>query len=691
MTDRNYKEAYEKEKQRSAYLADRLSQLEEERDVLQAKLDFIHNSAFWKMSKPFRRAIHFCRRQATRARRVLHPRDLVKKLRYKKRERQASLQFGTASFPDPETARIQRETVFPEKVRFSILVPLWNTPERFLRDMIESVMEQTYQIWELCLADGSDGDHDYVGGICQEYAARSGGRILYHKLEKNQGIAGNTNACYRLATGDYIGLFDHDDVLHPCALYEYARAISETGADFLYCDESTFRDGSVDNLVNMHFKPDFAPDTLRGNNYITHFSVFSRRLLEEDAELFRTSLDGSQDHDMILRLTDRAGKVHHIPKLLYYWRSHEGSVASDIEAKPYAVEAARRAVADHLEKHGFRDFQISSTRAFPTIFRIRYRVEGNPRISVIIPNRDHREDLERCVNSILDRSTYDNFELVIVENGSTSPEIKQYYGELLGYDYEQALAAREGVSSSEESYDMGVMCAEEAGKAGTKVRIVTYGGEFNYSSINNLGAAYATGDYLLLLNNDTQVITFDWMEEMLMYAQREDVGAVGAKLYYGDRTIQHAGVVIGMGAHGTAGHTHYKHNFRDLGYMGRLCYAQNVSAVTGACLMVKKSLFEQTGGLDETFAVSLNDVDFCLRLRERGKLNVFTPFAELYHYESESRGDDLHGENAARYEQEAVRFRERWKALLEKGDPYYNPNFTLERCDYSLKLPGSTR
>ena len=220
---------------------------------------------------------------------------------------------------------------------------------------------------------------------------------------------------------------------------------------------------------------------------------------------------------------------------------------------------------------------------------------------------------------------------------------------------------------------------------------MTYEGDFNYSRLNNLGAAYATGDYVLLLNNDTQVITSGWIEELLMYAQREDVGAVGAKLYYGDHTIQHAGVVIGMGAHGTAGHTHYKHNYLDLGYMGRLCYAQNVSAVTGACLLVKKSLYEQAGGLDETFAVSLNDVDFCLRLRKMGKLNVFTPFAELYHYESESRGDDLHGENAARYEEEAARFRERWKVLLEQGDPYYNPNFTLERCDYSLKLPDSPR
>ena len=691
MTEMDYKKAYERERERCAYLADRLSEVEGERDVLQAKLDFIHNSAFWKMSKPFRRGIHFCIRQAARIRRVLHPRVLVKKLRYKKRERQAGLQFGTASFPDEATVRAQRQEVFSRRIRFSILVPLWNTPEKFLRDMIESVLGQTYENWELCLGDGSDGEHGYVGEICEEYAARAQGRIVYRKLEKNEGIAGNTNQCFLLSTGEYIGLLDHDDMLHPCALYEYARAIDETGADFLYCDEATFRSGNLDNLLNMHFKPDYAPDTLCGNNYITHFSVFARALLEEDAELFRTSLDGSQDHDMILRLTDRAACVHHIPRLLYYWRSHEGSVASDIEAKPYAVEAARRAVADHLERHGFRNFQISSTRAFPTIFRIRYQVEGSPGISVIIPNREHREDLRRCVESIMERSTYDNYELVIVENGSASREIRDYYTELLGYDYGKALEERRQGTSPDRAYDRGVMTAGETGKAGAGVKIVTYEGDFNYSRINNLGVGYAAGDYVLLLNNDTQVITPDWMEELLMYAQREDVGAVGAKLYYGDRTIQHAGVVIGMGAHGTAGHTHYKHNHLDLGYMGRLCYAQNVSAVTGACLLVKKSLYLQAGGLDETFAVSLNDVDFCLRLRKMGKLNVFTPFAELYHYESESRGDDLHGENAARYDQEAALFRERWKELLEQGDPYYNPNFTLERSDYSLKLPDSRR
>nr|MCR5753395.1 glycosyltransferase family 2 protein [Acetatifactor sp.] len=344
----------------------------------------------------------------------------------------------------------------------------------------------------------------------------------------------------------------------------------------------------------------------------------------------------------------------HVPKLMYYWRSHAGSVASGIDAKPYAIQAAKGAVAEHLKKHGFEHFQISSTKAFETIFRIRYQVIGNPKISIIIANKDHVEDLRRCVTSVLEKSTYDNYEIIIVENNSTTQEIKDYYKELTE-------------------------------KHSNKITIVTFEGEFNYSAVNNLGAESATGEYLLLLNNDTEVITVNWIEELLMYAQREDVGAVGAKLYYGDKTIQHAGVVIGLGAHRTAGHSHYKQHRQNLGYMGRLCYAQNVSAVTGACLMVKKSLFMQVGGLDEGFAISLNDVDFCLKLREIGLLNVFTPFAELYHYESISRGLDDSGEKAKRYDRESAKFREKWKHVLEKGDPYYNPNFSLDRSDFSIK------
>ncbi len=276
-------------------------------------------------------------------------------------------------------------------------------------------------------------------------------------------------------------------------------------------------------------------------------------------------------------------------------------------------------------------------------------------ISVVIANKDHRKDLERCITSIMEKSTYENYEIIVVENGSGEPEIFEYYESL---------------------------------KECENVRVVSFdcGGGFNYSAVNNFGVENARGDYILLLNNDTQVITVNWMEELLMYAQREDVGAVGAKLYYENKTIQHAGVVLGLGAHRTAGHSHYGQHRENLGYMGRLCYAQNVSAVTGACLLVKKKLFEEAGGLDTGFAISLNDVDFCLKLRQMGLLNVFTPFAELYHFESISRGLDDQGEKAARYNSESERFREKWKEILEKGDPYYNPNFSLDRSDFALKI-----
>ena len=649
--EKDYKEAYEQEHYKSTYLAGRVAELEDQVDDLQFKLDRIKNNPVWKASTPLRKCMHFAIRQVDRVKNCGSIGGVVTKMKYKANERRAMKHYGTESFPSEEERKRQEETVFPNMVKISILTPLWNTPENFLRDMIGSVQKQTYGNWELCLADGSDDAHAYVGEICRELAGKDE-RIRYRKLEKNEGIAGNTNQCLTMATGEYIGLFDHDDMLHPCVLFEYVKAINEKNADYVYCDEATFKNGDINQMITMHFKPDYAIDNLRANNYICHFSVFSRKLLD-GTELFRTKFDGSQDHDMILRLTDKAEHVVHVPKLLYYWRLHAGSVASGIEAKPYAIESARGAVADHLRKHGFEHFTITSTRAFETIFKITYEIIGDPKISIIIPNKDHVEDLRRCVTSIIEKSTYDNYEIVIVENNSETKEIISYYEEL---------------------------------KNNPSIKIVTFKGAFNYSAVNNFGVGAATGDYVLLLNNDTQVITVNWLEELLMYAQREDVGAVGGKLYYADKTIQHAGVVIGLGAHRTAGHTHYRQKRENLGYMGRLCYAQDVSAVTGACLMVKKKLYEEAGGLDEGFAVSLNDVDFCLKLRQLGYLNVFTPFAELYHYESVSRGLDTDGEKAARYNEESARFREKWKVQLEAGDPYYNPNFTLDKSDFSLRV-----
>lgn len=649
----DYREAYEKEHLRNADLAGRVADLEAKCDDLNFKLNRIKSNPLWKMSAPLRKCMHFVIRQVNRIKNCGNLRGILSKLKYKQIERQARENYGTKSFPSPEETKRQREERFERMVKISILVPLYNTPEAFLREMIESVTNQTYENWELCLADGSDEEHGWVGKIVEEYQKKDGrNRILYRKLIKNEGISGNTNQCLKMATGEFIGLFDHDDVLHPSVLYEYVKVINEKDADYIYCDETTFKSGDINKMLTLHFKPDYAIDNLRANNYICHFSVFARELLD-GTELFRSRFDGSQDHDMILRLTDRARNVVHVPKLLYYWRSHPGSTASDITAKPYAIEAAKGAVADHLRRHGYEHFQITSTRAFETIFKIRYQIMGDPMISIIIPNKDHPGDLKRCVTSILERSTYENYEIIVVENGSSSPEIFDYYEEL---------------------------------KEEPKVKLVTFEGDFNYSAVNNLGVSHAEGEYLLFLNNDTQVITVNWLEELLMYAQREDVGAVGAKLYYGNKTIQHAGVVLGLGAHRTAGHSHYGQHRDNLGYMGRLCYAQDVSAVTGACLLVKKALFQEVGGLDESFTISLNDVDFCLKLRQKGYLNVFTPFAELYHFESLSRGLDDQGEKAQRYERESQKFREKWKDVLEAGDPYYNPNFSLDRSDFALKI-----
>ena len=547
----------------------------------------------------------------------------------------------------------QRTAVFPRNIKFSILVPLYNTPVSYLHDMIDSVLAQTYGNWELCLADGSDAKHRRVGRHCLGYAKKDS-RIVYKKLAENKGIAGNTNECIAMATGDYLSLFDHDDMLHPSALYETMRAICTQNADFIYTDEAAFENDDVTDVVNLHFKPDFAPDNLLANNYICHFTSFSAELLKK-AGLFRP-YDGSQDHDMILRLTAAAERICHVPKVLYYWRSHPASVASDISAKPYAVEAGKRVVRDYLEAHGIRA-EVESTKVFPAIYKIKHELLDRPMISVLIPNKDHSRDLARCIDSIREKSTYEKYEIIVIENNSEKEITFRYY------EYLESLP---------------------------DVRVVYYSKGFNYSAINNFGESFAKGEYLLLLNNDTEVITPEWMEELLGYAQREDVGAVGAKLYYGDNTIQHAGIVLGLGADRAAGHVSYRVPRESKGYMGRLHYVQDVTAVTGACLMIKKPLYEALGGLDEQFAVALNDVDFCLRLREKGYLNIFMPDAELYHYESKSRGLEDTEEKSARFKSEVQLFKERWGEWIERGDPYYNVNFSLDYSDYAIKGVGRT-
>ena len=652
-----YRELYEKERAKNQELSSKLADVEAENADLTYKLDKVRKSKLWKCMYPFRLVFSHLKNLAERIRRYGSIKNLLAKIKSKKIERAAYKSYGTLSMPDEEERKKQEETVFKRDLTFSILVPLYNTPRSFLIQMIDSVKAQTYGKWELCLADGSDDEHSEVGSICKEYAGADK-RIKYKKLEENLGISGNTNKCLEMATGEFIGLFDHDDLLHPCALYEYMKVLDgDDSVDYIYCDETTFKDDNIDKMITLHFKPDFAIDNLRANNYICHFSVFSRELIDHTG-LFRSQFDGSQDHDLILRLTHNAKHIVHVPRILYYWRSHAGSVASDINAKSYAIDAAKRAVADHLTRCGFEGFKIESSRAFETIFRIRYALTAHPLISILIPNRDHVEDLERCIGSIIDRTSYSDYEIIVIENNSTDERTFIYY---------------------------------EAIEKHPAIKVVKYEGEFNYSRINNFGAKYAQGEYLVLLNNDTEVITRTWLEELLMYAQREDVGAVGCMLYYPDYTIQHAGIVLGLGAHRTAGHSHYGMNKENLGYMGRLFYAQNVSAVTGACLMTKKADFDSLGGLNEDLAVALNDVDYCLRLRRKGLLNVFTPFAELFHYESRSRGTDVtekaDAANAERYNRECEVFKGLFKEELEKGDPYFNPNFSLDYSNFVIQGP----
>lgn len=535
---------------------------------------------------------------------------------------------------------------FPKDIKFSVLVPLYNTPDSFLKAMIESVQAQTYKNWELCLADGSDSEHSFVGEICKKYADGDR-RIKYEKLEKNLGISENTNACIRMATGEYIALFDHDDLLHPSALYEVMRAICEHGADFIYTDENTFSEEPRD-AYNPHFKPDFSPDTLRSYNYICHLSAFSRELLDS-VGYFRSEYDGSQDYDLILRLIEKAKKVFHIRKILYYWRAHKNSVAQDVGAKPYTVTAAKKALAAHLERCGLKGEVLDSS--VPTTYHIKYEIDGNPLISVIIPNKDHTDDLDICLKSLYEKSSYKNFEVIIVENNSTEKETFEYY---------EAIAQKHG-----------------------NIKIVKWEGNFNYSAINNFGVNYAKGEFILLLNNDVEIINGSCLEEMLMFAQRKDVGAVGAKLYYSDDTVQHAGVILGLG--GTAGHAHKHFGRSHPGYMARASIAQNLSACTAACLMMRRDVFDEVGGFDESFEVAFNDVDLCMKIRKKGYLVVFTPYAELYHYESKSRGNDSTPEKLERFRGEIDRFKEKWQKQLDDGDPYYNPNLTLTRDDFSLK------
>ena len=639
-------------------LRDERNEIQQDLMNISSHYSEILNSQYWRITAPFRKITGAIEALLRKSNITRYPCKAIKFIfkygfrntfRVIKQKLNLIKQYDYSKISHERRLR-EENTNFERDIKFSILVPLYNTPIVYLKEMIQSVQNQTYKNWELCLADGSDDRHGDVGNTVREYV-KNDSRIVYKKLEKNGGISENTNACIEMATGDYIALFDHDDYLHPSVLFENMKAICETGADFLYTDEVVFEGDNISKIISTHFKPDFAIDNLRANNYICHFSVFSRELLDKVGG-FRPECDGSQDHDIILRLTSKAKKVWHIRKLLYFWRSHPNSVAGDIGSKPYVVEAGIKAVRDSLERDGFEGCRVESSKVFPTIYRIKYALKEFPLVSIVIANRNHTSDLRKCVESVLGFSTYRNYEIIIVENGSSSAETFEYYDTLKNYK---------------------------------NIKLLEYSKPFNYSEANNFGAENASGDYIVFLNNHTAVISPSWIEEMLMYAQRNDVGAVGAKLYCQDKTIQHAGIILGLGEKGIAGRCHYRLPKENLGYMGKLFYAQNFSAVTSECIMIKKSSFESAGGFDSSFGMAFSGIDLCLKLREKDLLIVWNPYAELYHYESKNKDFEDIKEKKVALDAETEHFRKKWQQVLEKGDPYYNPNFSLD-TDYQVQF-----
>lgn len=545
----------------------------------------------------------------------------------------------------PAELELQRNYEFEYKPLISILIPTYKTPKHLLVETIDSVLKQSYSNWELCIADGNS-EEPYINEMLDEYA-RNDNRIKVKYLDENKGIAGNTQECYYMATGDYIGLFDHDDLLEPNALFEVVKAVNEDRTiDFIYTDEDKINEKS-DYRFDPHFKQDYAIDTFRSYNYICHFSVFRKDLMAK-INGFREGFNGSQDYDIILRATEVAENVHHIPKILYSWRVHSGSTAGNPKNKMYCYDSAKKALDEELKRKGIKG--KAHDGKYIGTYEIDYEIIGNPKVSILIPTKDHIDDLDRTIKSVLNKTAYKNYEIIVIENNSDQKETFEYY--------------------------------EKIQKLDADIKVVTWEKGFNYSAINNFGAKYATGELLLLLNNDVEVINEEWLTKMVSLAQREDVGCVGAKLYYPDGTIQHGGIIVGLG--GAAAHAHRGFNHKEYGYFLRLGITHNLSAVTGACLMVKKSVFDEVGGLDESFEVAYNDVDFCLRVLETGRVNVWTPYAELYHYESKSRGVDDLATNE-RFQGEFKRFRARYNEFLEKGDPYYNTNLTLDREDFSLK------
>jgi GT2 family glycosyltransferase len=551
----------------------------------------------------------------------------------------------TYNYQEPQlTPRITQELeAFSHQPLISIIMPVYNVDLQWIKRAIASLKKQWYRSWELCIADDKSSNQELIRYLK---------KIDYHKikvtfLEKNQNISGASNEALKLATGEYISLLDNDDELTPDALYEMVKAINEKKADFIYSDEDFISPNG--EYLNPHFKPNFSPDLLLSHNYITHFTCFKKSLLDE-VGLFNSAFDGSQDYDLFLRLTERASIIHHIPKVLYHWRMLATSTASNSQAKPEAIERGKRVLEATLQR---REIDATVEHANKHhYFRVKYPIKGEPLVSIIIPFKDRPELLEMSVSSVLEKSTYTNYEIIGISNNSTESK----------------------------TFDM--MLSLEA--LDERVSFYEYNTPFNYADINNHAVkTYAKGEHILLLNNDIEVISPHWIESMLEHSQRSEVGTVGAKLYYPNETIQHAGIIIGLG--GYAAHSHREFPRDHAGYFNRLNIIQNLCAVTAACLMIKKSIYDEVEGMNsQEFKIGYNDVDFNLRVLEKGYYNIFTPYAELYHHESLSRGEDNTPEKIARFQSEKDALFARHREILKNGDPYYNPNLTHDKEDFSL-------
>ena len=537
----------------------------------------------------------------------------------------------------------QRNYKFKVSPKVSVVVPMYNTNEIFFKELIESIEKQTYSNWELCLADGSESENENL----KQYMKNE--KIKYKFLNSNKGISENTNEAIKMATGEYIGFLDHDDILSEDALYEIVKCINENEeAEFIYSDEDKI--DQTGERFEPYFKPDYSPETLECNNYITHFVVVKKELIDE-VGMLDSKFNGAQDFDFVLRATVKAKRVEHISKVLYHWRVHRDSTANVADAKPYAYEAGVRAVKAHIERC-LKKGQVEDGQDVPGIYKIKYEIEGNPKVSIIIPNKDNVNLLKKCIESIQSLTTYKNYEIVIIENNSEKKETLEYYNE---------------ITKSE------------------NIRVINSGlKEFNYSALINFAVKNVDGEYILQLNNDTKVLTPDWLEIMIGYAQDKNIGAIGARLYYDDKTLQHAGIIIGLS--GIAGNMLVNLPFGKHAYFGREAATRNVSAVTGACMFSRRELYEEGGYMDENdFKVAFNDVDFCLKLMEKGYRNLYIPYVELYHYESKSRGYEYSKEKEERFNREAENFKRKWKKYIDY-DPYYNINFTRKTCNYDIDV-----